>query len=531
MLRGYNLTGFTETAQGDTFLQAFSPVKQTNLPENFTIATTEEIDTAVAKAAAAFNLYKMFPAETKAVFLETIAEEIIAVGDELIQRAMLETGLPEARLIGERGRTTGQLKLFADLLKEGSWVEAVIDEALPERKPLPRSDLRKMLVPVGPVAVFGASNFPFAFSTAGGDTASALAAGNPVIVKAHPSHLGTNELVATAILTAAKKCNMPDGVFSFVIGDGEITGMQLVKHPGIKAIGFTGSYKAGMAIYKAANNDRETPIPVYAEMSSINPVLLLPNKLQRDPEKIATQISGSVTLGAGQFCTNPGLLFLLEDASSNFFIQQLTEKLAAVSAAVMLNKNICSSYYKSRQATAQQHGVTILFEGNDAANELKGAPALMQVSAADFIGNPQLQNEMFGPATLIVKCKDEADLLLALQSLHGQLTGTIIADNDDIKNFSNCINVLASKVGRLVYNGVPTGVEVCHAMVHGGPFPATTDARSTSVGADAIKRFARPLCLQDCPQEFLPDALKDENPLNIMRKVNGEYTRVGVGSE
>lgn len=531
MLSGHNLTGYTESARGNTFLQAFSPVKQANLPENFTVATGEEIDTAVAKAAAAFDLYKMFPAETKAVFLETIAEEIMAIGDVLVQRAMLETGLPEPRLTGERGRTTGQLKLFADLLREGSWIEAVIDEALPDRKPLPRSDLRKMLVPIGPVLVFGASNFPFAFSTAGGDTASALAAGNPVIVKAHPSHLGTNELVATAIINAAKKCNMPDGIFSFIIGDGEVTGIQLVKHPGIKAIGFTGSYKAGMAIYKAATNERETPIPVYAEMSSINPVLLLPNKLKQDTDKIAAQISGSVTLGAGQFCTNPGVLFLVEDASSEIFIQQLTEKLAAVPAAFMLNQNICNNYYKSIQITAQQQGITSLFAGNNAASELKASPALMQVSAADFIANPQLQSEMFGPATLIVKCKDQAHLLNAIQSLHGQLTGTIIADAADIKNFAGCIDLLTSKVGRVVYNGVPTGVEVCHAMVHGGPFPATTDARSTSVGADAIKRFARPLCLQDCPQEFLPDALKDGNPLNIMRKLNGHYTRAAAGEE
>lgn len=529
MLKGYNLIGFTESAEGDTFLQAFSPVKQTNLPENFPVATAAEVDKAVAKAVAAFDVYKALPPETKAVFLETIAEEITALGDALIQRAMLETGLPEARLTGERGRTTGQLKLFADLLREGSWVEAVIDEALPERKPLARSDLRKMMVPLGPVAVFGASNFPFAFSTAGGDTASALAAGNPVIVKAHPSHPGTNELVATAINTAAQKCHMPDGIFSFVIGE-SATGMQLVKHPGIKAVGFTGSFHAGMAIYKAAIDERQTPIPVYAEMSSINPVLILPQQLKEDPEKIATLLAGSITLGVGQFCTNPGLLFLIADENAESFIQLLAQKLMSLPTGIMLNKNICSSYYRNTLNVAQQTGVTTLLIGNDAVNEVKGSPALMQVNARDFINNPQLQDEMFGPASLIIKCHDKAELLQALQSLHGQLTGTVIGNLHDHQTFLTCIEALTYKVGRIVYNAVPTGVEVCHAMVHGGPFPATTDLRSTSVGADAIKRFVRPLCLQDCPQEFLPDALKNENPLNIMRKINGRYTRDHLGS-
>lgn len=309
MLKGHNLIGFTKSKQGKKFLQSFSPVQKSDLAESFAIATDEEVSTAVDKATTAFAIYKVLHPEKKAVFLETIAKEIMASGDELIKRAMLETGLPEARLIGERGRTIGQLKLFAELLREGSWVEAVIDTAIPDRKPLPRPDLRKMQVPIGPIAVFGASNFPLAFSTAGGDTASALAAGNPVIVKAHESHLGTNELVASAIYKAAENCDLPDGIFSFVIGEGPVTGMQLVKHPGIKAVGFTGSYNAGMAIFKAAVNDRETPIPVYAEMSSINPVLLLPEKLKQDSEAVAALVAGSITLGVGQFCTNPAYCF------------------------------------------------------------------------------------------------------------------------------------------------------------------------------------------------------------------------------
>ena len=525
MLKGINFTGFTESANGEEMLTSFSPVKNALLPEKFFVATDEEVETAVAKAAQAFNTYKKISAAARAQFLETIADEIMLLGDELVQRAMLESGLPEARLLGERGRTTGQLKLFAELLREGSWVEAVIDEALPERKPLPRSDIRKMLVPLGPVVVFGASNFPFAFSTAGGDTASALAAGNPVIVKAHESHSGTNEMVASAIIAAAKKCNMPDGVFSSLNGAGAKTGIQLVKHPAVKAVGFTGSYTAGMSLYRAASNERKEPIPVYAEMSSINPVLILPGQLSKDIEKAATQFSGSVALGVGQFCTNPGLLFLVEDENTHAFIQQLAAKLQATPAAVMLNNNVCKGYYTNREKVAAQNGVETLFSNESAVDEVKGATALLQVKATDFINNETLQTEMFGPATLVVTCSDKTQMQQALQSLHGQLTGTVIADETDLNNFQACIDTLATKVGRLIYNGVPTGVEVCYAMVHGGPYPATTDARTTSVGTDAIKRFARPFCWQDCPQEFLPDALKDGNPLNIMRRVNGTFTR------
>jgi 2,5-dioxopentanoate dehydrogenase len=524
MLKGYNLIGQTESAAGDQYLRVFSTVSQQNLPEKFAVATAAEVDKAVAKAVAAFPLYKKVSTLERASFLETIAEEIILLGDELIQRAMQETGLPEVRLTGERGRTTGQLKLFAAVLKEGSWVEAVIDTALPDRKPLPRADIRKMNIPIGPVVVFGASNFPFAFSTAGGDTASALAAGNPVIVKAHESHLGTNELMANAIITAAKKCGMPDGVFSFVIGEGAVTGMQLVKHPDVKAIGFTGSYTAGNAIFKAASNERQSPIPVYAEMSSINPVLLLQDKLSTAADAVAAALAGSITLGAGQFCTNPGLLFLIESEAAENFISKLKSLLSVVPAGIMLNEGICRNYYKNTKNITAQKAVTVLLEADDASESFKGSAALFLVSGNDFINNPSLQNEIFGPASLVVKCKDETELQQAISSLHGQLTGSVFATNEDIKNFADCINELSEKAGRIVYNNVPTGVEVCYAMVHGGPYPATTNAGSTSVGADAIQRFVRPICLQDCPQEFLPDALKNENPLKIMRKVNGVFT-------
>jgi NADP-dependent aldehyde dehydrogenase len=525
MFNGHNLIGLTPVRSGSMILRAFSPVMNEELPGDFVCATNDEMQAVVKKATEAFIIYSKMEPSKRADFLEAIGQEILSLGDALIQRAMLESGLPEARLVGERGRTVGQLKLFADILREGSWVEAVIDTAMPDRKPLPRSDIRKMLVPLGPVLVFGASNFPFAFSTAGGDTASALAAGNPVIVKAHEGHLGTNELMAEAIRRAAISSGMPDGVFSFVISNDIASIQSLVKDEGVKAIGFTGSYKAGTAIYKTATTSRKTPIPVYAEMSSINPVLMLPNKLQKDGDAIATQLAGSITLGTGQFCTNPGLLFLLADEASECFVKALNDNLSKAAPTVMLNKSVCNNYYSSSKQLREQPGITVLGEVKSEAAQYKGSASLFKIDAADFISNENVQAEVFGPSSLIVWCKDKDQMLHALQSLHGQLTGTIIGDTDDINSFNDCVECLSTKVGRLLYNGVPTGVEVCHAMVHGGPFPATTDARSTSVGADAIKRFVRPLCLQDCPSDMLPPALRDDNPLDIMRKLNGVYTK------
>lgn len=522
MIQGNNRVGLSPSAKGNQFLKSFSTVTQNELPEKFSIAADEEVNETIEKASAAFRVYKNKTDNEKATFLETIGEEILALGDELIERAMLESGLPKARLTGERGRTVGQLKLFAELLKEGSWVEAVIDSAMPERTPVPRADIRKMLVPIGPVVVFGASNFPLAFSTAGGDTASALAAGNPVIIKAHQSHLGTNEMIGNAINNAVKKCNMPDGVFSFLIGKGSEIGIKLVTHPGVKAVGFTGSQHAGMAIYKAAANDRKEPIPVYAEMSSINPVLLLPVKI-KNTANLAEQIAASVMLGSGQFCTNPGLLFLLEDEHSQKFIQQLTVTMSSTPSSTMLNPGICRSYYEGRLVLKEQAGVKALLDGEDHSSEYKASPFLSEVTCRDFLMNPHLQKEIFGPSTLLVLCQSKEELLFAVEALEGQLTGTIWGDEDDLITYKDCINALENKVGRILFNGVPTGVEVGYAMVHGGPFPATTNANSTSVGADAIKRFTRPLCFQDCPETILPAALQSKNPLNIMRRVNGIY--------
>jgi 2,5-dioxopentanoate dehydrogenase len=527
MITGQNFIGFERKAAGEKKLHAFSTVLKNNLPGEFSVATSQEINEAVSKATSAFEIYKRTSFEERAEFLETIGDEIMQL-DELIERAHFESGLAEARITGERGRTIGQLNLFASLLREGSYVEAILDTAMPERKPLPRSDLRRMMHPIGPVVVFAASNFPLAFSTAGGDTASALAAGCPVVVKAHSSHLGTNELVATAIIRAAQKCNMPDGVFSSLIGEGSQLGQQLVKHPQIKAVGFTGSFRGGMALLKAAINEREEPIPVYAEMSSINPVLVLPGKIKQDVDAVASQLSASITLGVGQFCTNPGLLFVVKDKNTDSFIQKLGQTLQQVLPATMLNQTICAAYYKERELLVSNKGVETVWTGSEGREDYKGSPTLVKTTAKNFGGNSSLQNEVFGPTSLVVVCEDENELKSALHSLRGQLTASVIGTPDDLKQFQNCIDLLIARVGRVIYNGVPTGVEVSHAMMHGGPFPATTYSHFTSVGTEAIKRFLRPVCYQDCPQEFLPDALKDENPLHIMRKLNGEFTRNAV---
>lgn len=528
MITGKNFIGYERKGTGDKYLHAFSTILKNNLPGDFFISTGPETNEAMAKATLAFDIYKKISFERRAEFLDTIAEEILQLGDELIQRAHLESGLPEARITGERGRTVGQLKLFASLLREGSFAEAIIDTALPDRKPLARSDLRRMMHPIGPVAVFAASNFPLAFSTAGGDTASALAAGCPVIVKAHSSHLGTNELVAGAIISAAQKSKMPDGVFSSLVGEGSQLGQQLVKHPQIKAVGFTGSFRGGMALLKTAVNERDEIIPVYAEMSSINPVLILPEKIKQDADAVTAQLSASITLGVGQFCTNPGLLFVIKDEHTETFMKQLAQSLQQVLPATMLNQTICSAYYKELGQLLAAQGIETVYTGDEAKEDFKGSVSLAKTTARNFMENSSLQNEVFGPSSLVVVCEDKTEMEAALRSLHGQLTATVIGTEDDLKKFQDCLDLLTARVGRVIYNGVPTGVEVCHAMMHGGPFPATTFSHFTSVGTEAIKRFLRPVCYQDCPQEFLPDALKDENPLQLMRKVNGEFTRAGV---
>ncbi|UNY97799.1 aldehyde dehydrogenase (NADP(+)) [Zhouia spongiae] len=519
-----NLIAGDPSGKGSEVVNSYDPVKRERLPESFICATEEEINKAVEEAHEAWKIYKNSKAPEKAEFLRVIAEEIEALGDLLVQRAMLESGLPEGRIVGERGRTCGQLRLFAELLEEGSWVEAIIDEAIPERQPLPRTDIRKMLRSSGPVAVFTASNFPLAFSTAGGDTASALAAGCPVIVKAHPSHLGTNALVAEAISKAVVKCGLPGGVFSSIQGSGHETGQRLVQHPLIKAVGFTGSYKGGMAIVKAAN-ERNEPIPVYAEMGSTNPIFVLPEKIKNEAKTVAGQLAVSVNLGAGQFCTNPGLIIVENCEGLDVFMESMKQEFQSLEAATMLNEAIYKSYEANKQDIIDQNHVNPIYNEENENTEWKGRPAVAKVTAKAFVKNPVLHKEVFGPFTLVIVCNDKAELNEVTLAMEGQLTGSVIGTEKDIETHENLIENLSQKVGRLIFNGVPTGVEVCHAMHHGGPFPSTSNGKYTSVGTDAIKRFVRPVSYQNAPQNILPDALKDGNPLKIWRKVNGAITK------
>jgi len=524
-LTGKNIIGNSVAASGSTSFQAANPSGNDLLPELFYNATVEELEAAAQKAAAAFKSYHQKTGTEKAIFLDAIADEIMAMGDELINRAMAESGLPAARLTGERGRTTSQLKMFAQLLREGSWVNAAIDTAIPDRQPLPKPDLRRMMIPIGPVMVFGASNFPFAYSAAGGDTAAALAAGCPVIVKAHPAHPGTDELVAQAIINAVKKTNMPDGVFSMVHCN-EAGAIHLVTHPVVKAIGFTGSRKGGMAIYTAAAN-RAEPIPVYAEMSAVNPVIILPGAAAANGTAIANGLAGSVTLGVGQFCTNPGLVFMMDDDNSGAVLKTLAATIATALPGTMLSKGIYANYAKGITHLQTTPAVTTLAHSTAAVNENKteASPYVFTVAQKDFIADKTLSQEVFGPATVVVLCKTVDELTAAVAQLEGQLTATLHATAEDEKYAGAIIELMKEKAGRLVFGGFPTGVEVCDAMVHGGPFPATTDGRSTSVGTSAIQRFVRPVSYQNFPQHLLPPALQDSNPLQILRQVNGEWSR------
>ena len=518
-----NLISELENKETLDFLNSVNPATQKNLPEKFTIATLTEIDLAVVSAYEAWQTYKNTSGEVKAAFLRSIADEIEAMGDVLVKRAVEESGLPEGRIMGERGRTCNQLRLFADLVEEGSWVNAVIDEALPDRQPMPRLDIRKLSVALGPVAVFTASNFPLAFSTAGGDTASALAAGCPVIVKSHPSHLGTDDLVSKAIIKAAEKCNLSRGVFSSLVGGVE-TGQQLVEHPLIKAVGFTGSFRGGKALFDLANS-RPEPIPVYAEMGSNNPIFILPEKLTTEYASLATTIANSVNLGAGQFCTNPGILVIERSDITSSFLEKLKEAFSKLQSATMLNEGIYKAYNSKKKYCTDSAGVSILFESENGSDEWKGTPAVATVSAKDFLENKELQEEVFGPFTLVVVCEDKQEVTSVAKYLHGQLTATIIATEEELINATNLVELLTQKAGRVIFNGVPTGVEVCHAMHHGGPFPSTSNGKYTSVGTDAIHRFVRPVTFQNMPDAILPDALKHDNPLNIWRTVNGEKMR------
>ena len=481
------------------------------------------MDQACALAWGAFDEFRETSVETRAAFLEVIAEQILALGDELLERAMAESGLPLARLTGERGRTVGQLRLFADELRSGGWLGIRVDPPLPERKPLPRSDLRQRKVPLGPVAVFGASNFPLAFSVAGGDTASALAAGCPVVVKGHPAHPGTGDLVAQAIVKAVEACDLPPGVFSLLNGNSNELGGALVAHPLIKAVGFTGSRGGGLALMKIAG-ERADPIPVYAEMSSINPVVLLPGALAERADKLAKEFVGSLSLGVGQFCTNPGLVIALDGPDLERFVASAALALEGVAPAVMLTPGIHGAYEKGVQRLLDHPTVQTTARGAEATGKHCGRGALFAVSALDVFKNPDVTHEVFGPSSVVVRCGDETQLLEVLEHLEGQLTATLHLTPQDEALAARLVPVLERKAGRLLANGWPTGVEVSHAMVHGGPFPATSDGRSTSVGTLAIDRFLRPVCYQDFPDALLPPSLRGDALAVRPRRLDGRYT-------
>lgn len=514
--------------QPNNNFQSFSTLKGELLPTIYPFSSEEKIRETLLNANDAVLPYGKTNFVQRAVFLETIAQNILELGEDLLMQAHLETALAIPRLTGERDRTINQLKLFAALLREGSWVDAVIDTAIADRKPLPRADIRRMLQPLGPVLVFGASNFPFAYSTAGVDTASALAAGCPVIVKAHESHLGTNKMVASAIEKAIEQTNMPLGTFDTLIGEGPGLGQHLASNELIKAIGFTGSFKAGMALYTTATQKRKTPIPVYAEMSSINPIVLLPKTLEEITEQIATTLSASILLGVGQFCTSPGLIFVIESEAANSLIELLAHHLKVASSGLMLNQTISNAYYLDRKKLSGYDGVKIIMQGEDESSLYKATPTLLSASAAHFITEPLLQKEVFGPCSMIVFCKDQTELNNAIMHMHGQLTGSFFGTTEELKEYNHTINLLQQRVGRLIFNNVPTGVEVCNAMVHGGPFPSTTDGRTSSVGPEAIKRFVRPICYQDCPDDLLPFYLKNKNEAGINRNINGIITKASI---
>lgn len=509
-LTGTSLIGSGRgTESGNTF-EAVNPATGETLATAYHAASDTEVHRACQLAAEAFNTYRRTSPKDRAAFLRKIAEEIEAVAGPLTQRFVAESGLPEMRANGERGRTMGQLRMFADLIEDGSWSRVAIDHADPERKPLPKPDTRMRYVGLGPVAVFGPANFPLAFTVAGGDTASALAAGCPVVAKAHSSHPGTSELVGLAIQRAAAATGMPEGVFSLLFGSGRVIGKQIVEHPAIKAIGFTGSERAGRELFNQASA-RPEPIPVFAEMSSINPVLFLDGAISAAPESLADALYGSLTMGVGQFCTNPGLILLPPGEAAEKFAAQLKAKLGSHASAAMLNASTRKSYGEGLSRVGSGAGVETLLEaGTDSgAGGCDAAPALFRVSSAGFVSNPNLHEEVFGPAALLVSCADQAAMLAVVNALGGQLTISVHANESDVSANAALIDHLETKAGRIVFNSFPTGVEVCKSMVHGGPYPATTDGRFTSVGTEAIYRFARPVCYQGFPQDALPEELRD----------------------
>ncbi len=489
----------------------------------FIDATPKEIDQIMQLAWDAFHKYRKLNHKQRADFMRTIASELETRADTIIPIAMREAHLPEARMKFELSRTTFQLYSYAEACEKGDWLDIRIDTAIPDRKP-PKPDIRKMQIPLGPVVVFGASNFPLAYSTAGGDTACAFAAGCPVIVKAHPAHAETSDQVAKAILSAAKKCNMPDGVFAHVYGAGFEVGKHLVMHPYTRAVGFTGSFTGGKQLFDWANQ-RKIPIPVFSEMGSVNPVFLLAEKLQSSHHLIAQMYASSITQSVGQFCTNPGLIIGIESESLHMFIHSLSDSIRKTAPAPMLHAGIAKAFKQNKQNALLQNEVTLLAESELSADEDHGIPSLVSTSGQAFLNNPALHQEVFGPYSIIVRCKNISEMIQIANQLDGQLTSTLMASDNDIVQNEILVEAVKNICGRFILNNVPTGVEVCLSMHHGGPFPATTDSRFTAVGADGFKRFTRPLAFQNWSNELLPPELKNDNPLGLSRTVNNELTR------
>jgi 2,5-dioxopentanoate dehydrogenase len=519
--------GESRTGTGATFY-GMDPAKGERLEPVYRCASLADLNLAADLAEEAFDVYGKLGGRERAGLLRRIADGIEAIVPELVERANRETALPEARLKGESARTINQLRLFAQVVEEGSWVNARIDPAQPERKPLARSDLRSMMRPLGPVAVFGASNFPLAFSVAGGDTAAAFAAGCPVIVKAHHAHPGTSEMVGQVIARSVKECGLPPGVFALLYGAGSEIGAALVDHSKVKAVGYTGSLAGGKALMERAAA-RPEPIPCFMEMSSVNPVFVLPDALRTRGAQIATGLFGSFTLGVGQFCTKPGLVFLPRGADADALVAELKAQVEKAATSPMLTEGIAKSYVSgiaSRQA--QSCVETVAQTASNGAKNPGARAAVMQISGKDLLREPELAAEVFGPSTLVIRYESREEMLNLARSLEGQLTATLHGSDADLAAFADLIAILERKAGRLIVNGFPTGVEVCHAMVHGGPYPATSDSRATSVGTYSIYRFVRPVCFQDFPEAALPDELKNENPLGIWRLVDGQFTRDAV---
>ena len=517
-LTGTMLIGQHSLCGNRDAIRAINPATDTPLEPAYAGGNAEQVAQACALAWAAFDGYRETSLEARARFLEAIAAQIEALGDALIERAMAETGLPQARISGERGRTCAQLRTFARTVRAGEWLDVRVDSAQPQRQPLPRPDLRQRHIALGPVAVFGASNFPLAFSVAGGDTASALAAGCPVIVKAHGAHPGTSELVGRAVAQAVKDCGLPEGVFSLLYGAGREVGIALVTDPRIKAVGFTGSRSGGVALTQAAQA-RPEPIPVYAEMSSINPVYLFAAALEARAESLAKGFVASLTQGAGQFCTNPGLVMAVQGPALERFLSTARALLPQCPAQTMLTPGIFQAYEAGVGALAEH--AEVVARGLGATGPNQGQAHLFVTQASEFLSNAQLQAEVFGAASLVVVCADDEQVRQVSEHLEGQLSATLHLDEADLARAKALLPVLERKAGRLLVNGWPTGVEVCDAMVHGGPFPATSDSRSTSVGTAAILRFLRPVCYQDFPDELLPSALQAGNPLLLRRLLDG----------